>query len=150
MQFAAALKALCREIAQKLVRDGEGATKFVEIAVSGAASDEAARTVARSIATSQLCKTAFFGQDPNWGRVACAAGYSGISFDATKLSIWLNDIPLLKDGCVAEYLEEDAAACMLEKSFVFRVCIGDGPGFAEFWTSDLSHDYVSINADYRS
>lgn len=148
--FASALTTLCREIAQKLVRDGEGATKFVEIAVSGAVTDEAARTVARSIATSQLCKTAFFGQDPNWGRIACAAGYSGISFDATKLSIWLNDIALMEEGCVAKYKEEDAAACMLEKSFSFKVKIGDGPGFAEFWTSDLSHDYVSINADYRS
>jgi len=137
-------------MAQLLVRDGEGATKFVEIAVEGAATNDAAKTVARAIAQSQLCKTAFFGQDPNWGRFACAAGYSGVEFDPDALSIWLDDVQLMRDGRAADYKEADAAAVMKKKEFRIRVAVGKGPGTATFWTSDLSHDYVSINADYRS
>ncbi|MDQ1255450.1 MAG: Arginine biosynthesis bifunctional protein ArgJ [Candidatus Hydrogenedentes bacterium] len=148
--FAEALTALCQKMAQWLVRDGEGATKFVEIAVSGAANDEDAKTIARSIAVSQLCKTAFFGQDPNWGRFACAAGYAGVPFDVTEFQLWIEDVQLVKDGQVAEYLEADAAACMLKPEFRIRLSVGGGPGSAVYWTSDLSHDYVTINADYRT
>ncbi|MBI5091034.1 MAG: bifunctional glutamate N-acetyltransferase/amino-acid acetyltransferase ArgJ [Candidatus Hydrogenedentes bacterium] len=149
-RFAEAFKALCVEMAQWLVRDGEGATKFVEIAVEGAHNDDDAKTIARTIAQSQLCKTAFFGQDPNWGRFACAAGYSGVTFEPDAVSIWLNDIQLMQDGAAAPYKEADAAAAMKEREFRIRVSVGRGSGSAVFWTSDLSHDYVSINADYRS
>ena len=148
--FAQALAELCRHMAQWLVRDGEGATKFVEIAVEGAASGEDAARIARAVGASQLCKTAFFGEDPNWGRFACAAGYAGAAFDPAQLAIWLDDVQLMADGLAADYREEDAAAVMKQQEFRIRIAVGSGPGEAVFWTSDLSHDYVSINADYRT
>ena len=148
--FAGALLAICQDLARDLVKDGEGATKFVEIAVKGTKSDEDARTIARAIGNSQLCKTAFFGEDPNWGRFACAAGYSGVEFDPGEISVALNDVVLCENGLVAEYLEEDAAAVMRQPEFAIHVSVGSGSGCAVFWTSDLSHDYVSINADYRT
>lgn len=148
--FSQALTDLCLDIAKDLVKDGEGATKFVEISITGTQDDEDAKTIARAIGNSQLCKTAFFGQDPNWGRFACAAGYSGVDFLPEDLRVGLNDIVLCKNGQVAQYREEDAAAIMQQPEFTVHVCVGHGSGKALFWTSDLSHDYVSINADYRS
>ena len=148
--FEDALTKVCQEMAQALVRDGEGVTKFVEIAVDGANSDDEARTIARAIATSDLVKTAFFGQDPNWGRIACAAGYSGVSFNPDDVSIWLGESQLMKKGAVAVYEEVDAAAVMKRPEFTVRVEVGNGPGTCLFWTCDLSYDYVKINADYRS
>ena len=148
--FGAALTQVCQEMAKALVRDGEGATKFVEIAVSGAATDAAAKTIARSVAVSQLCKTAFFGQDPNWGRFACAAGYAGVAFDPDRFCLWIDDVQVMRDGMPTDYREEDAAARMRKPEFRIRIEIGPGPGSAVFWTSDLSHKYVEINADYRT
>jgi glutamate N-acetyltransferase/amino-acid N-acetyltransferase len=148
--FRQAMIELCREMAKALVKDGEGATKFVEIGVSGAASDKDAKTVARAIAVSQLCKTAFYGQDPNWGRIACAAGYSGAKFDPGKVSIWIDEVQVMERGMPAAFDEEKAAACMRKPEFKIRIECGKGPGKAVFWTSDLSHEYVRINADYRS
>ena len=148
--FGAALIDVCQEMAKALVRDGEGATKFVEIIVTGAAEEADAKSIARAIATSKLCKTAFFGQDPNWGRFACAAGYAGIPFEQENVSIWIDDVQVLEGGMPTQYREEDAAACMLKPEFRIRVNIGGGPGTAVFWTSDLSHKYVDINADYRT
>ena len=148
--FGEALSKLCLDLAHALVRDGEGATKFVEIQVEGAATDDAAKTVARSVAHSQLCKTAFFGQDPNWGRIACAAGYAGVPFSPDNLSIWINDLLVVRDGLPADFQESVAAGHMRQPSFSIRVSLGSGPGKATFWTSDLSHEYVSINADYRT
>ncbi len=148
--FEEALTQLCVELAQDLVRDGEGAGKFVTIRVTGAASAEDARRVAKAIAMSQLCKTAFFGEDPNWGRIACAAGYSGAAFDPGAMSIRIGDVTLMKDGCAAAFSEEAAAAVMKQPAFTVEVCVGDGGGEAQFWTSDLSYEYVRINADYRS
>jgi glutamate N-acetyltransferase / amino-acid N-acetyltransferase len=145
-----ALEALCEDLAQLLVRGGEGATKFVTIQVVGAPSDDAALRVARSVAHSQLCKTAFAGQDPNWGRVACAAGYAGVPFEPGALSIWLGGVQVMANGKGAVYREEDAAAVMRQPEFTVRISLGSGPGKTDFWTSDLSHEYVSINADYRS
>ena len=149
-RFADALTLVCQETAQALVRDGEGATKFVEIRVKGAASDEDAKTIARAIAHSQLCKTAFFGQDPNWGRIACAAGYSGAEFDPARFSVWIDDVQVMRDGLPAEFKEDDAAACMQKPEFTITVDAAAGRGSAVFWTSDLSHKYVEINADYRT
>jgi glutamate N-acetyltransferase/amino-acid N-acetyltransferase len=148
--FAEALREVCVTMAKALVRDGEGATKFVEIRVEGAASDEGAKTIARSIAQSQLCKTAFFGEDPNIGRLACAAGYAGVPFDVNDLGIWLDGVQVVQDGMPAAYEEEHAAAVMRQAAFTVRVSVGRGTGEAVFWTSDLSHDYVTINADYRT
>jgi len=148
--FGGALAYLCEKTAKALVRDGEGATKFVEISVSGAATDNDAKTIARSIAVSQLCKTAFFGQDPNWGRFACAAGYAGVGFDPNRLCLWIDDVAVMKNGMPTDYKEAEAAACMRKPEFRIRLDVGDGPGSAVFWTSDLSHKYVEINADYRT
>jgi len=148
--FSQALNTLCEELAKDLVRDGEGATKFVEIAVSGTETDSDAQTIARAIGLSQLSKAAFFGEDPNWGRFACAAGYSGVDFDPAHISVALDDLTIMHKGLAADYKEEDAVAVMKQPEFTVRVSVGDGPGQALFWTSDLSHGYVSINADYRT
>ncbi len=148
--FEEAVSKICTTMAHWLVRDGEGATKFVTIEVSGAPSDEDARKIARAIATSQLCKTAFFGEDPNWGRIACAAGYAGVPFEPAEFALWIDDIQLVEAGCATAYDESDAAARMRKPSLTVRVEAGKGTGKAFFCTSDLSHDYVSINADYRT
>lgn len=148
--FEEAVCALCTQMAKALVRDGEGATKFVEITIDGTAEDGDAKRIARAIAVSHLCKTAFFGQDPNWGRISCAAGYAGVPFDPARVGVWIDDVQVMRDGMAAEYREEDAAACMLKPEFRIRVSVGDGPGRAVFWTSDLSYKYVEINADYRT
>lgn len=148
--FSEALTGLCEELAKDLVRDGEGATKFVEIAVSGTKTDSDAQTIARAIGQSQLSKTAFFGEDPNWGRFACAAGYAGIEFDPARISVALDAVRIMHEGVAADYKEEDAAAVMKQPEFTVRISVGDGPGQALYWTSDLSHEYVSINADYRT
>jgi glutamate N-acetyltransferase / amino-acid N-acetyltransferase len=148
--FAEALEQLCVALSKALVRDAEGATKFVTIEVEGTENDEDAKTVARSIAHSQLCKTAFYGQDANWGRIACAAGYSGVSFDPEGLSIHIGDLEVVHDGLPTLFSESEAAVIMAEPELLVRVHLGGGPGSTTFWTSDLSHDYVSINADYRT
>ena len=149
-RFREALGAVCRDLALQLVRDGEGATKLVTIHVRGAPSDGEARQVARAIGCSQLCKTAFHGEDPNWGRIACAAGYAGVDFDPGALAIWLNDMLLVQQGQAANYVDEEAQALMRDESFSVTVDIATVPGQAVFWTTDLSHDYIRINADYRS
>jgi glutamate N-acetyltransferase/amino-acid N-acetyltransferase len=148
--FAGMLRQACLELAHALVRDGEGASKFVTIAVEGAASDADALRAARAIAQSQLCKTAFAGEDPNWGRIGCAAGYSGAEFDPSQMDIWIGEVQVLADGLPAAYREEDAAAHMRQRDVSLRVRLGAGPGRCTFWTSDLSHEYVTINADYRT
>jgi len=148
--FAAALRELCQALAKMLVRDGEGATKFVEIAVTGASDEQAAKTIARSVAVSQLCKTAFFGQDANWGRIACAAGYAGVPFDPSALSIAIEGLEVVHNGLPTIYEEADAAALMKRPDLHVDIEVGEGPGECVFWTCDLSHDYVSINADYRT
>lgn len=149
-RFGDALRDVCQKIAKMLVKDGEGATKFVAIQVEGAESDDDAKTIARAVAQSDLCKTAFFGEDPNWGRIACAAGYAGIAYEPSDLSLWLGDVQLVAGGMAADYRETDAAEVMKQPEFTIRLSIGSGPGSAVFWTCDLSHNYVSINADYRS
>ena len=148
--FGAALAAVCIQMAQALVRDGEGASKFVTIDVAGAADDDAARTIARAVAVSQLCKTAFAGEDPNWGRIACAAGYAGVDYDPARLCVWLDGVRVMAAGTAADFEEDDAAAVMQQPDFTIRMRVGDGPGRCTFWTSDLSHEYVTINADYRT
>ena len=132
------------------MRDGEGATKFIEILVEGANSDADAQLAAKAVAQSQLCKTAFFGQDPNWGRIACAAGYSGAAFSADRLSISIEGLEVVRDGTPTPFEEAHAAELMKRRDLHVRVSLGAGPGRAVYWTSDLSHDYVRINADYRS
>ena len=148
--FEAGLQAVCMRLAQALVRDGEGVTKFVEIQVEGAPTDADARTIARAVAKSDLVKTAFYGEDPNWGRIACAAGYSGVTFDPEELAIWLGPVKVLERGAPTDYEEADAAAVMKKPEYVVRIAVGNGPGRTVFWTSDLTLEYIRINADYRS
>jgi glutamate N-acetyltransferase/amino-acid N-acetyltransferase len=139
------------DLAHQVVKDGEGASKFVEIAVTGAATDADAKVHAMSIANSPLIKTAIAGEDPNWGRVVMAVGKSGAAADRDRLSIRFGDVQVAKDGGrSADYSEEEAAAHMKGQDIVIGVDIGIGSGTATVWTCDLTHGYISINADYRS
>jgi glutamate N-acetyltransferase/amino-acid N-acetyltransferase len=149
--FAAALHGVMLDLAHQVVRDGEGATKFVEITVTGAASDKDAKTHAMAIANSPLIKTAIAGEDPNWGRVVMAIGKSGAAADRDRLGIRFGDVEVAKEGWRSEsYSEEAAAAHMKGDAIVIGVDIGIGEGRATVWTCDLTHGYIAINADYRS
>jgi len=149
--FGDALRGLMLELAHLVVRDGEGATKFIEITVNGAESDAAAKTVGLSIANSPLVKTAFAGEDPNWGRIVMAIGKAGEAADRDKLSIWFGDILVADKGWVSpDYREEDGADYMKGQDLSVTVDLGVGKGSATVWTCDLTHQYITINADYRS
>ncbi len=150
-EFRQALQSVMLDLAHQVVRDGEGATKFVEIEVTGAASDSDAKLVAMSIANSPLVKTAIAGEDPNWGRVVMAVGKSGAEADRDKLSIHFGDTAVARDGRVSpDYVEAEAAAHMKEKHVMIRVGLGLGEGSFTAWTCDLTAQYIAINADYRS
>lgn len=149
--FDAALHALMRDLAHQVVKDGEGASKFVEVAVTGANSDTDAKVHAMAIANSPLIKTAIAGEDPNWGRVVMAIGKSGAAADRDRLSIRFGDIEVARDGFRSpDYSEEDAAAHMKGEKIVIGVDLGLGEGACTVWTCDLTHGYIDINADYRS
>ncbi len=149
--FAAALTDLCRQLAQLVVRDGEGASKFIEIRVSGAVSDESAHRIALSIANSPLVKTAIAGEDANWGRVVMAVGKAGEPAERDLLSIRFGGIEVAAQGVVVEGYDEAPVAVHLKGSEVLiEADIGLGTGRATVWTCDLTHGYISINADYRS
>lgn len=149
--FTAALHDVMLDLAHQVVRDGEGATKFVTVAVTGAANDTDARKVAMATANSPLVKTAVAGEDPNWGRVVMAVGKSGAKADRDHLTIRFGDILVAENGWVAEtYREEDGAAYMQGQDLTIAVDLGLGDGAATVWTCDLTHQYIEINADYRS
>ncbi len=149
--FAAALERVMLNLAHQVIRDGEGATKFVEVAVTGADNDADARKVAMAIANSPLVKTAIAGEDPNWGRVVMAVGKSGARADRDLLSIRFGDILVAEKGWRAEsYTEEAGAAYMRRPELVIGVDLGLGRGKSTVWTCDLTHRYIDINADYRS
>ncbi len=149
--FAQALETVMLDLAQQVVRDGEGATKFVEIRVTGAASDADAKVHGLAIANSPLVKTAIAGEDPNWGRVVMAIGKSGAAADRDLLSISFGNILVAEKGWVSpDYREEDAAAYMKGQDLVITVDLGLGEGASTVWTCDLTHGYIEINADYRS
>lgn len=149
--FAAALTDVCRQLAQLVVRDGEGARKFITIRVSGAVSDESAHRIALSIANSPLVKTAIAGEDANWGRVVMAVGKAGEPADRDKLSIAFGGIWTAKDGLPVDGYDEAPVTAHLKGSEVdIAVDLGLGTGRATVWTCDLTHGYISINADYRS
>ncbi len=149
--FAAAVEDVMRDLAHQVVRDGEGATKFVTVTVTGAATDADARTHALSIANSPLVKTAIAGEDPNWGRIVMAVGKSGAAADRDRLTIRFGDVLVAEKGWVAEsYAEEQGAAVMKQAEIPINVDIGLGTGTATVWTCDLTHGYITINADYRS
>ncbi len=149
--FADALHGVMLDLAQQVVRDGEGASKFVAITVKGAENDRAAKTVGLAIANSPLVKTAFAGEDPNWGRIVAAIGKAGEQADRDRLSIWFGDILVAENGWVSpDYREEDGAAYMKAQDLSVTVDLGVDTGQATVWTCDLTHRYITINADYRS
>jgi glutamate N-acetyltransferase/amino-acid N-acetyltransferase len=153
--FVEALEALCIYLAQAVVRDGEGVTKFVEIRVSGADTEKSAHQVANTIATSPLVKTAFAGSDANWGRISAAAGRAGVFFDAHKLALWISKdkehwLQLMASGQPTTYAEVDAAEIFAAGDIAVHLDLAHGSAAATVWTCDLTHDYVSINADYRT
>ncbi len=149
--FAQALGQVMLDLAHQVVKDGEGATKFVAVEVTGAASDGDARLVAMSIANSPLVKTAIAGEDPNWGRIVMAVGKSGAKADRDRLSIWFGPHLVAENGWVAKTYTEDASASyMTQSELVIRTDLGIGGAKTTVWTCDLTHGYIEINADYRS
>ncbi len=148
----AALEEVFRVLAQAIVRDGEGATKFVTIDVEHAASVREALDVAYTVAHSPLVKTALYASDANWGRILAAVGRSGVKdFDLEKVQIYLDDVQIVEDGGRCDsYTEEKGAGVLAHSEFTIRIELGRGDVNERLWTCDLSHDYVSINADYRS
>ena len=149
--FVEGLHQVMRDLAHQVVRDGEGARKFVEVRLTGAASGQDAKQHAKAIANSPLVKTALAGEDPNWGRIVMALGKSGAAAERDLIKIWLGDILVAEQGWVAaSYSEEQGAAYMKNAELVIAVDLGMGNGAATVWTCDLTHDYISINADYRS
>ena len=149
--FEAALQSVMLNLAHQVIRDGEGATKFVEIRVTRAASDSDAHKVALAIANSPLVKTAIAGQDPNWGRIVAAIGKSGAEADRDRLTIRFGDIVVARDGWRdPDYKEADGAKYMLNPELVIAVDMGLGKGKRSVWTCDLTARYIEINADYRS
>jgi glutamate N-acetyltransferase/amino-acid N-acetyltransferase len=140
------------ELAQKIVRDAEGATKFITIQVEQAATPEEALKVAYAVAHSPLVKTAFFASDPNLGRILCAVGYAGIDdLDVRKTKLWLGDVLVASEGeRHPNYLDADGQRVMKEPEITVRIALGRGEAFETVYTCDFSHEYVSINADYRS
>ena len=149
--FEAALRGVMMNLAHQVVRDGEGATKFVEVRVTGAASDSDAHKVATSIANSPLVKTAIAGQDPNWGRIVAAIGKSGAEADRDRLAISFGDILVADKGWRhPDYQEEDGANYMLNPELLIHVDLGLGKAARSVWTCDLTSQYIAINADYRS
>jgi len=165
--FASALTSLCTDLAQQIVRDGEGATKFITVRVAGAASDADARIAAKAVANSPLVKTAFYGGDANWGRILAAVGYSGALVEPAKADLWIaagvgaglapaqgdgkrSPLQLVRAGQPLPYSEEAASAIFAGPEITVTVKLGPGDGQATVWTCDLSHDYVSINGHYRT
>lgn len=148
--FNQALHLMMKKLAYLIVSDAEGATKCVTIKVIHAANDGDAKKAAKSIAESLLVKTAMFGNDPNWGRIACAAGYSGAELLEDKLSIYFDEIPLFKDGSPVEYDKEKLMIILKKREYTITVDFGIGNSEFEFLTSDLSYDYVKINAEYST
>jgi len=149
-QFAAAVTAVCESLARQLVSDGEGATKLIEIRVTGAASNAEARRAAGAIANSPLVKTAFFGQDPNWGRIVSAAGYAGISSGPETMRLIMGDLVIFDRGRPVDADADRLAAVMKAHDIAVHLDLGAGSGAARYLTCDFSYDYVKINAEYTT
>ncbi|MDQ4078068.1 MAG: bifunctional glutamate N-acetyltransferase/amino-acid acetyltransferase ArgJ [Chloroflexota bacterium] len=148
--FRHALCQLCTDLARQVAFDGEGATKHVTIQVQGTRTWEEARQIGRTIATSPLVKTALFGRDANWGRVLAAAGRAGVPFDPGKAHLWFGDLQLLKDGAPVGVDEARALEILSATDIYLTLALGEGDASACLWTCDLSYDYVTVNAEYRT
>jgi glutamate N-acetyltransferase/amino-acid N-acetyltransferase len=151
LKLEAAITDIARQLAQAIVRDGEGATKFITVRIERGRSEEECRRVALAIAHSPLCKTAFFASDPNLGRILAAIGYSGVPLDTDKVDLYIDDVLVAKGGGRnPAYREEQGAAAMKKPEFTVRAVLNRGNADATVWTCDLSFDYVKINAEYRT
>jgi glutamate N-acetyltransferase/amino-acid N-acetyltransferase len=148
--FKNALFQVMKKMAQSIVRDGEGATKFVAVETINARSEKDADLCSRAIANSLLCKTAWFGGDPNWGRIAAAAGYSGAKFNPAKTSIDYNNLPVILNGLSVGTPEAKLASEVAKKNIHIRINLAVGKYSATIWTNDISYDYVKINAEYKT
>ena len=148
--FKAALLALMQNLARKQVMDGEGATKFVAIEVDGAPDTESAKRLAEAVANSLLCKTAWFGCDPNWGRIVAALGYAGVKFDPDKVDVFYDDKIVVSKGGDAGTPEKELAAILENREVSVKVHLNQGNGEYWVWTSDISYEYVKINAEYHT
>jgi len=150
VKFKNALSYVCTDLSRKIARDGEGATKLVEVKVDGASTEEDAYKVASAIAKSPLVKTAIFGEDANWGRIITAAGYSGAALDPEKVDIYIGKLLVCKNGTAVQFDEEKAKSILKEKEVTITVKLNNGKFFDRMWTCDFSYDYVKINGSYRS
>lgn len=148
--FSDALKEVCISLAKQIVADGEGATKLFAVKVVNAPTTTDAKTIARAVTSSSLVKAAMYGRDANWGRIACAAGYSGATFDPDKMDIFIGDLLVAQNGQGLAFDEDKALEILSKDSIDVLIDLHEGSGEAVGWGCDLTHDYVSINADYRS
>ena len=148
--FHQGLDFVAKELAQRIVRDGEGATKFVIVRVRGARAFHDAKTVAMSVANSNLVKTAVFGEDPNWGRILAAVGYSGVEVDERKIQVSVGGVPIFHDGLGAAFDRDQVRGTLQGREVLIEVDLKDGSACAEVYTCDLSYDYVRINAEYTT
>ena len=148
--FQAAFSHVAGRLAREMVLDGEGVTRFVELVVTGARDDDQARRCAEAIANSLLVKTAWFGADPNWGRILCAAGYSGVEIDTAKVSLDYGTVPVVRGGMDAGTPEAEQVQAIKRREFTVALGLGVGAGAFTVWTCDLSYEYVKINADYHT
>lgn len=150
VRFEAALRKVAETLAKMIARDGEGATKMVEIWVHGASTDDDATAIAKTIANSPLVKTALFGNDPNWGRILAAAGRAGVTFDPNHLDLDLAGVPVVRDGQPVDFDKAAASAALQTSEVVISLSLTEGDGETVMWTCDFSYDYVKINADYTT
>ncbi|MFC4735781.1 bifunctional glutamate N-acetyltransferase/amino-acid acetyltransferase ArgJ [Bacillus daqingensis] len=148
--FEEAFTKLSQELAKKIARDGEGATKLIEVQIEGAATPADAGKIAKSIISSNLVKTAIHGADPNWGRIVCAAGYSGASMKSEAVDVYLGPIQVVSEGLPLDFDEPEASAYLTQSDIHIKVKLEDGTGAAQAWGCDLSYEYVRINASYRT
>jgi glutamate N-acetyltransferase / amino-acid N-acetyltransferase len=148
--FPQALREVCQSLAYQVAADGEGATKVVRIEVSGAKNEEAAKTIARAVANSPLVKTAMHGNDPNWGRIVSAAGYSGAPFNPERSTLILQEVPVFRLGLPVKFNRGKLSQSLAAKEVRVELRCGQGHGAASVWTCDLSKDYITINADYHT
>jgi len=148
--FAGAVESVARTLAREIARDGEGATRLVEVTVDGAASEESAVAVAKSVVGSNLVKAAVFGEDANWGRVLTAMGYSGVTFDPNKVDLWFGPVKVFSGGEPVPHEESEANATLAAGEVKITARLGEGDASATAWGCDLSYAYVRINGSYRT
>jgi glutamate N-acetyltransferase / amino-acid N-acetyltransferase len=149
-EFVEALQFVSQELAKKIAKDGEGATKLIEVNTFGAATETAAKQVAKAVISSNLVKAAVYGSDPNWGRIICAVGYSEQPILPNKICVSIGNIDVVKDGAVVSFIEEEASEYLQNEVVQINIDMQNGECGATAWGCDLTYDYVRINASYRT